>query len=517
MSFQLAFKPPETASSLELENLSVSVVAGVQSLQVTVRSVESVACSLPAFLDHDDGYLRDVPGLYPDLLLPMTSGLVRPQPYQWKAVWVDCAAADVAAAGDHGVTVSVASASSGETLYREEVMLTVLPQRLPALDIVNTNWLHVDCLADYYECEVFSEGHWAVIEKFISKAREMDANAMLTPAWTPPIDTAIGGTRTPVQLIDIEWREGRYLFDFTKLLRWIEICREHGIEYLELPHFFTQWGAMSTPAIYVRHGQRLEQDFGWHVAATDPRYRELLAALIPRLNELLVDHWSLDRVIYHISDEPAVSMLESYLVAKAIVAEFLTGCTVVDALSDYELYASGAVTVPVVATDAIVPFLRDEVRDLWAYYCVGQNRDVANRFIAQPSLRHRVIGYQLFAFDISGLLHWGYNFYSTPGSTARVNPFLDTCAGGGFPGGDSFVVYPGHRGEPWESIRFRVLAQAMADYRACRLASSLVGKTAVMEIIDPDGTLAFNKFSYSPDFYRSARHQVNELIMANLQ
>jgi hypothetical protein len=516
MSFQVAFKPPTSARPHELEDLSVSVSTGGEALQASVRSVECVGCSLPAFPGHDDGYLRDDPGLYPDLLAPMTAGLVRPQPYQWKAIWVDCVAATTAGAGDHRVSLRIAVASSGETLYRQHVALTVLPRHLPPLDIVNTHWLHVDCLADHYECEVFSDRHWTLIEKFIGKARELDANAILTPTWTPPIDTAIGGTRTRVQLIDIEWRDGAYDFDFTKLVRWIEICRKHGVEYLELPHLFTQWGAACTPAIYVRHGELLEQDFGWHVEATDGRYRELLESLIPRLNELLREHWSLERVIYHISDEPEISMLESYAAAKALVADLLTGCTVVAAPSDYEFSASGAVEVPVVATNAIEPFLRHEVRGLWAYYCVGQDRDVANRFIAQPSLRSRVIGHQLFAFDIAGFLHWGYNFYSTPGSTAVVNPFLDTCAGGGFLGGDSFVVYPGRGGEPWESIRFRVLAQAMADYRACRLASSLAGKTAVMDIIDPDGTLAFNRFSYSPNFYRSARHQINQLIMANL-
>jgi hypothetical protein len=34
-----------------------------------------------------------------------------------------------------------------------------------------------------------------------------------------------------------------------------------------------------------------------------------------------------------------------------------------------------------------------------------------------------------------------------------------------------------------------------------------------MEIIDPDGTLRFDRFSYDPDFYRLAREKINRAIM----
>jgi hypothetical protein len=118
----------------------------------------------------------------------------------------------------------------------------------------------------------------------------------------------------------------------------------------------------------------------------------------------------------------------------------------VDALSDFDFYSSGIVPLPVVATDAVKPFLDAEVENLWVYYCVSQNRNVANRFITLPSARNRVLGHQLFAFGVQGFLHWGFNFYNSYLSIRPIDPFRDTCAGGAFPGGDPFIVYPGADG-----------------------------------------------------------------------
>jgi hypothetical protein len=231
------------------------------------------------------------------------------------------------------------------------------------------------------------------------------------------------------------------------------LCRSHGIRTLEMPHLFTQWGALATPAIYVEHGGRMHRRFGWDVPATDPSYRALLEQLIPALRAVLDTEWGLGQVIFHISGEPTADMVESYGAARSVVLDLLDGCVVVDALSHFELYEKGLVPIPVVATDAAQPFLDAEVAPLWLYYCVGQHRDVSNRFISLPSSRNRVIGTQLYLAKAAGFLHWGFNFYNSVHSTRPINPFLDTSAGGGFLAGDSFMVYPGPDGVPFPCRR----------------------------------------------------------------
>lgn len=170
---------------------------------------------------------------------------------------------------------------------------------------------------------------------------------------------------------------------------------------------------------------------------------------------------------------------------------------------------------PIVATDHVGPFL-EAGRTPWVYYCVSQNRDVANRFIALPSVRNRVLGRQLFAFDAPGFLHWGYNFWWTQFSLAPVDPFTDTCAGGPFFGGDAFAVYPGPDGTPWLSIRHRVFAQAMADHRALTLLAELTDRPSAKALIDEGGTLTYSSFSYDTGAHLRARRAVDERILGVL-
>jgi hypothetical protein len=512
-SWQVAFLPPTVEDILEHEKLGELDFSVEGSAPVRMSAVELVPCAVAAFDNPDSGYLRTMPGMYPDLLVPLSTGRVAPIVGQWRAVWFDVSVDDESAAGVHTFTVRATSTMTNDVVFERTVTVEVLPRRLPELGIVNTHWFHCDGLANYYGVEVFSEEHWAAIERFIEKATQASINSLLTPTWTPPLDTAVGGTRTPTQLIDIDYADGAYSFDFEKLIRWLSICRRYGVRYIEVAHFFTQWGARFAPAIYVRRDGALNRDFGWDTPATDPSYRRLLEQLIPELKAVLAEHWDEERVIYHISDEPSGDMLESYTLAKNVVADLLGEVVMVDALSGYEYYASGAVPLPVVATDHVAPFLANGVEDYWVYYCVGQNKDVANRFISLPSLRNRVLGWQLFAFGAKGFLQWGYNFYNSQESRRSINPFADTSVGGVFPAGDSFLVYPGPQGVPYESIRFRVFAAAMDDHRAMTLAAGLGGRDAVMRMVDPDGDLAFDRFSYDPDFYRRGREAINRFIV----
>ena len=47
---------------------------------------------------------------------------------------------------------------------------------------------------------------------------------ILTPIFTPPLDTAVGGERRTVQLVGITKTGSEYSFDFTLLERWINLC-----------------------------------------------------------------------------------------------------------------------------------------------------------------------------------------------------------------------------------------------------------------------------------------------------
>ncbi|WP_147915891.1 DUF4091 domain-containing protein [Ruania zhangjianzhongii] len=514
LSVQIAFLPPATESLNALPALRVSL-GGAVAEHVRLSTVELVPATLLAFDGHDEGYLRDTPGLYPDLLRPLgPEATIPPAIGYWRALWIDLCVDDEELAGSSELTVQLSDAESGAVLHQTTIPVQVHPHRLPELDIVNTHWLHADCLADYYRVQPFGEEHWRVVDAFIGAAAGMGVNSVLTPTWTPPLDTAVGHTRTPVQLVQISHDGGGYQFRFDLLGRWLRLCVKHGMRAVEIAHLFTQWGATATPAIYVDTPAGTEQWFGWEVPATDPRYRELMAALLPQLRAYLAEHWS-GEVIFHISDEPREQMLPDYRAAREVVADLLDGALVADALSDYAFAREGVVDTPIVATNHVGEFLAAGVSP-WVYYCVSQHRDVANRFISMPSLRNRVLGRQLFAAAAPGFLHWGFNFWNAQFSLGQVDPFTDTSARGAFPAGDAFIVYPGEDGTALASIRYRVFAQAMADHRALQLLRDLTDTETARAMIDQDGTLGYDTFSYDSEHYLTSRRAVDERIVTEL-
>ena len=135
-------------------------------------------------------------------------------------------------------------------------------------------------------------------------------------------------------------------------------------------------------------------------------------------------------------------------------------------------------------------------------------------FIAMPSGRSRILGFQLFRYAAAGFLHWGWNFYNCMGSHYGVNPFLTTDADCGVPAGDPFQVYPGKDGEPLDSIRAMVFDHALADLRACELLAEKRGRAYVNALLDDafGGLLRFDTVA-DAETLLALRARINQEIM----
>ncbi len=491
--------------------------------QARLREVELVPSAFPCFEQVDDNYLRTEPGMFPDLLKPCPDGWITPRAGQYRALWIDFPDTSGVPAGEYRVEITLMPETEGmlgngqswrwdEEMKQRVFSLTpmeegetkplcltleVSEEALPKQSLIHTEWFHSDCVADYYQTEVFGEAHWKALESQIAMAAEIGINTLLTPVFTPPLDTAVGGERTTVQLVGITQDRDGYHFDFSLLERWCGLCRKYGIEYLEMPHLFTQWGAEATPKILVGVDGKTEKRFGWHVPADSPAYREFLREFLPALQEKLQKlGFDKGHVFFHISDEPSQEQLDSYERAKKVAEDLLEGWRVIDALSDYAFYESGAVKHPVPANNHIQPFADHGVPGLWTYYCCSQGVAVPNRFFAMPSARNRIMGVLMYLYEIQGFLHWGYNFYNSGFSRKHIDPFYDTHADYSFPSGDSFLVYPGPEGETWSSVRAQVQLEGIQDLGAlCRL-EKMAGRERVLELIyaEGDGPFTFQKY-----------------------
>ena len=183
-----------------------------------------------------------------------------------------------------------------------------------------------------------------------------------------------------------------------------------------------------------------------------------------------------------------------------------------DAMSHYEIYQQSGIQQPVVSLAHIQPFLDQRPESPWGYYCCGPLTEYTNRFLQMPLARTRAVGLQCWKYDLKGFLHWGYNFYNTVFSVARVEPHLDVESGGALPAGDPFVVYPGRDGRPEESIRLMALHQAMQDFRALSLLAQRVGREKALALLDQGGALTLTSFPCSAADFQALRSRINRAI-----
>ncbi len=483
---------------------------------VTARTVEHVPVAYPidpALAAADGDYLSSAPGLYPDWLQPLHyGGVISVMKNQTRAVWLEIDPQGAAAAGTYELSVSL---MAGDTAVdTATVQIDVLGAELPAQTMYLTQWFHCDCLANYYHCEPWSEEHWQVVENFARTARKNGINLLLTPIFTPPLDTAPGGERRTTQLIDVTVTDGAYSFGFDKLDRWVAMCDRLDIPYFEISHLFTQWGAGHAPKVMATVDGEYKRIFGWDTDATGPEYTRFLREMLPAFLDHMKAGGNDKRCFFHISDEPSLDHLEQYTASKAVVADLLEGYTIMDALSNYDFYARGIVTTPIPSNDHITHFIENKVPDLWTYYCCGQCYHVSNRLIAMPGWRNRSIGMQFFKYDIAGFLQWGYNFYNNMHSVDTVNPYADVSGEYWVPAGDPFSVYPAEDGTAYESTRIIVFHEALEDCRAMTLCASFYGKERViaeMEAILGE-EITFDHCAHSSETMLAIRARIDEMI-----
>lgn len=511
----VSFQAACTCTGFMKNRVKVEIISPIKE-HILVRSVEYVPAGRTCGPIVDDNYLKTESGMYPDLLRKLKNGMVDVYPGRWRSLWFDIEITEEMESGTYPIQITLEQ--EGEIVAQAETEVTIYDAVLPKQEIIHTEWFYPDCLADYYRVPVFSEEHWEIIENFLKEYVKRGCNMILTPLFTPSLDVAVGEERTTTQLVDIKAEDDTWSFDFERLKRWVDVCQAHGIEYFEMCHLFSQWGAKYAPKIMADVNGKQERIFGWHTPAVG-EYTRFLHVFLPQLIEKLKEWGIAERTYFHLSDEPREEQLESYKAAKESIGNLLEGFHTFDALSSYEFYKHGLIDTPIPGNNEIDEFLEHGLKDMWTYYCVGQYYEVSNRFMAMPSLRNRIYGLQLYKYQIVGVLHWGYNFYNSQFSYEHINPYLVTDAGGAFPAGDPFLVYPGEDKCPEESIRMMVHAQAFSDLRACRLLEKLAGREFVMECIEEDlaKPLTFKCYPKSDMYLLQLRNRINREIAKRIK
>lgn len=502
-SYQIAYKSSE-------KFFAEIVIDSPLSQFITVRSVGNVPSELPVYESDCEFCERNEPGLFPDVLFPIENNRVLIKRQNYYALWITVDLPKDTDAGDYEIKIKLKK--DGETISENIFGLHVINAVLPEQKLIYTQWFHSDSIANYYKIPVFCEKFWALVESFIKAAVHTGVNMLLTPVFTPPLDTEVGGERLTVQLVDVKLENGKYSFGFDRFIRWVRLAQKCGIKYFEISHLFSQWGAKYTPKIMAEVNGRQKRIFGWETSADSIEYAEFLSAFIPQLIKVIRSLGIEKSTFFHISDEPNEDQIESYSRSKSTVAPLFEDFPIIDALSDYSFYESGIINNPIPCTNDIESFIEKGFPHPWTYYCCGQGGKLSNRFFGMPLSTTRIIGFQLFKYGIEGFLQWGFNFYNSQYSLRSIDPFAVTDADSAFPSGDSFTVYPGKSGAI-ESVRSEVFFQALQDMRALTLLCDRIGKNRTIAAVEADfGIITFFDYPRGTEKMLNLRKSVNNYL-----
>lgn len=456
----------------------------------------------PERFKQDDYYVNAPDNLYPEILEEITS--VNLTANEIATLFIEIPATEKPQ-GEHKIVVTVGEEKANFTLK-------VKAEKLIDTDLILTNWFHCDGICNYFKVEPFTKEFYKYFKFYVDAYVKMGNNTILTPIFTPPLDTAVGGERLTTQLVKVIYQKGKYFFDFSLLKEFISICLDSGVKYFELSHLYSQWGGKACPKIMVEKNGKLNNEFGWKVKSTSLKYKRFLKAFLKELTAFLVSENLLDKTFMHLTDEPSAQHVKRYVKLSKFIKKHNGGIPILDALSCYEFFTKKSVDIPVVAIDSPDLKLFDNVNPKMLYYCVGMGTNyLTNRYFTMPLGRTAILGMQLYSTGVQGFLHWGFNFYNTQYSLKSINPYKETSAGGQFLAGDSFVVYPKENGVNY-SIRYFALLRGFEDYRLLKTVQQKHSREKVLQILNSYGVNGLNEYPHSVEKYEELKQELYNLL-----
>lgn len=464
------------------------------------------------YADHDDYVEFEGEGFVADLLEEDLSNLVlSPGKHLFFEIEVD---GEKLPCGENKIELLLKDAK-GYEYGSVEFVLDIIDKRLPNQEFLVTQWLHPDCISHAHSVEIYSNEFFDLFKKYVATAVRYGQNMLLTPLFTYPLDTDINLERNNFQLVRVKKTCGIYSFDFSLLEKYIQIALEFGIQKIEFSHLFTQWGLKGCPKVIAEVDGVTKKIFGWEQDPLENEYLSFLNVFLDALLLFIKEKGYEEISWFHISDEATDKCLDRYKQAYDFVRNKIGNKRIIDAMSEYLLYEKGCVDIPTVCIDSVQPFIENKI-DHFIYYACLQCKDYySNRYMAMPLQRTRIIGMQAYLGNAKGFLHWGFNFYSSGLSLFQINPYQNTDAGGFFPAGDPFIVYPSKDGVK-PSLRLFAFGDAIQDYRALKLLEEMKGRKFVVDLLEKEGLKGYTEYPRSKEWHIGFREKINQYVKESI-
>jgi hypothetical protein len=423
--------------------------------------------------------------------------------------------------------------------WQAAVLLQVSPACLP--DLVDGSfhlnlWQHLTALARHHHVGLWSDAHFAVIDRYFASLAGLGQKALTVVAGEIPWSgqKCFRDPGYPSYLFEhslVETRrlpDGSLRCDFNHLDRLLELGARHRIDReIDLFGLINIWqdeefgfgkpAADCPDAVRIRCLDEASRGIGYLRRADE------IEAYIRLLHDHLAGKGLLERVRVF-ADEP--SDLDLYNQRLAFVRQAAPGFKYSAAINHYEFIEEA----PVELLDA-VPVLPLACRDpqqtrllaerlhargglLTWYICCWP--PIPNTFMHSPLVEGRLLGWLNHALGLDGFLRWAFCLWP-------ADPWKrPSWRAPEWYAGDMYFVLPGPDGAPVETLRYEALRCAIQDYELLRLveaslppaeaqavieqARALILKTADLQDFARVGEVnAAQLYSLSPEDYEAAQ------------
>jgi hypothetical protein len=484
----------------------------------------------------DTGAILVADPLLPEESIEVAAGM--PQ-----ALWLSLRLPADAPAGRYTLPITLLRAADfedEEVIGAAEVTLEVAPLALPDphdfrhfLDL----WQHPTGLARGHHVPLWSEAHWALVERYAAEMARIGQKSITIIASDSPwagqrcrYDVTYPSTLHEFNIVGIYRQpDGTLRFDFSRLDRYVEAYLRAGIDgEIEVIGLLAAWDdEFGRPLVDHPDNIRLacyDEESGritWLRRQAD--LREYLQALGDHLKER--GWWEITRFT---ADEPShvelfrqrIDFLHSVLPdakAKIPFYHMEMGDHFLNDVADWVpvIHGMGRQAEASQRLQAAVQARCD--RFCW-YVCCGPARP--NNFITSPSIEARTQGWFSAWAGLDGFLRWAFTCWPADpwGRPGFRFP--------GWPTGDMFFVYPGRDGQPVRSLRLEMILAGIQDYELIALARQRAAAepaiAAALErafarvlraadlaaFAEPDQTPPQALYSLDPEDYIAARAEI---------
>ena len=381
---------------------------------------------------------------------------------------------------------------AGDISITIPVELEVAAVRLPSeIGLSQTIWYDINNMASFHDLEIWSSGHWRMIQKYSEMMFSHHQNMF----------------RADLRLVyKKKDANNNWTFDFSRLERLMHIMIDAGMTRIEGGHIGSckKWGESE---IYVWPSVELwEQE----VRISSEEAQDFLAQFLPEWRLFLENHGWYGMLCQHVSDEPTHGAFCDYLAGACAVRKYLPGVPIIDAVEFSDL--GSAVDWWVIKPEQYEGDFnaydkpRSNGDQIWCYTCCKPGGPYMNRLLDFPLLRVRLLAWGCAKYNMPGYLHWALNSWHPVKDPFKHSIKPDDS--NDIPVGDRYIVYPGTDG-PWSSMRYEAQREGWEDYALLMMARKQLN-TEQFDTLMSKTVRGFSEFTDDPAVFR---RQYRELLM----